>query len=125
MFPFFGSQSFIKVFLGIMGRVFPMALIEVVGLIFHVQSRLYGLKLGGGDFCFRVELLGGPDEYGAYDGVPDLTLKFKTREVAAALGDVGDGDVLVLVLEGYLQDEFGGGAILGEDVVIILKKDKK
>jgi hypothetical protein len=67
-----------------------------------------------------------PDEYGAYDGIPDLTLEFKAREVLAALGDVSDGDVLVLELEGYLRDEFGGGAILGEDVIIIIaKKDKK
>jgi hypothetical protein len=67
-----------------------------------------------------------PDEYGAYDGIPDLTLSFKAREVLAALGDVSDGDVLVLQLEGYLRDEFGGGAILGEDVIIIIaKKDKK
>jgi len=44
--------------------------------------------------------------------------------VIAALGDVRDGDVLVLVLEGYLQDEFGGGAILGEDVIIITAKTK-
>jgi hypothetical protein len=66
-----------------------------------------------------------PDEYGAYDGVPDLTLRFKTREVVAALGDVNDGDVLVLQLEGYLRDEFGSGAILGEDVILILAKDKE
>jgi hypothetical protein len=66
-----------------------------------------------------------PDEYGAYDGIPDLTLSFKAREVLAALGDVSDGDVLVLQLEGNLLDEFGGGAILGEDVIVILKRDKK
>jgi hypothetical protein len=66
-----------------------------------------------------------PDEDGAYDGVPDLTLKFNTREVVLALGDAGDGDVLVLELEGYLRDEFDGGAILGEDVIIITKKDKE
>jgi hypothetical protein len=65
-----------------------------------------------------------PDEYGAFDGIPDLTLKFKTQEVVAALGDVSDGDVLVLQLDGYLLDEFGGGAILGEDVIVILTKDK-
>jgi DNA-binding beta-propeller fold protein YncE len=65
-----------------------------------------------------------PDEIGVFDGVPDLTLKFKAREVVAALGDLSDGDVLVLELEGYLLEEFGGGAILGEDVIIIIK-DKK
>ncbi len=66
-----------------------------------------------------------PDENGAFDGVPDLTLKFDTQEVVTALGDVSDGDVLVLELEGNLLDEFGGGAILGEDVIIIRKKGKE
>jgi len=66
-----------------------------------------------------------PDEYGAFDGIPDLTLKFKTQEVVTALGDVSDGDVLVLELGGNLLDEFGGGAILGEDVIIIAIKGKE
>jgi len=66
-----------------------------------------------------------PDENGAFDGVPDLTLKFKTREVVTALGDVSDGDVLVLELAGNLLDEFGGGAILGEDVMIVTIKGKE
>ncbi len=66
-----------------------------------------------------------PDEYGAFDGVPDLTLKFNTQEVVTALGEVSDGDVLVLELAGNLLDEFGGGAFLGEDVIIILIKGKE
>jgi DNA-binding beta-propeller fold protein YncE len=66
-----------------------------------------------------------PDEYGALDGVPDLTLKFNTQEVVTALGEVSDGDVLVLELAGNLLDEFGGGAFLGEDVIIILIKGKE
>jgi len=49
----------------------------------------------------------------------DLTLKFRTREIMAALGDVMDGDVLVLTLTGLLMDE---SPIIGEDVVLILKK---
>jgi hypothetical protein len=65
-----------------------------------------------------------PGKKGVFDGLPDLVLKFKAREVVAALGEVSDGDVLVLELEGYLMDEFGGGAILGEDVIIIVTKDK-
>jgi len=56
------------------------------------------------------------------DGYMDLTLKYDTQEVVAALGDVNDGDVLALQLTGNLMDEFGGTPILGEDVVVILDK---
>ena len=66
-----------------------------------------------------------PDEGGAFDGIPDLTLLFNAREVRAVLGDVSNGDVLVLPLQGYLRDEFGGGAILGEDVVVTTSKSKE
>lgn len=59
------------------------------------------------------------------DGFDDLTLKFDKQEIVAALGDVSDGDVLVLQLTGNLKAEFGGTAIVGEDVVVILKKGKK
>jgi hypothetical protein len=58
----------------------------------------------------------GPDGYG------DLTLKFKAQEVVAVLGEVVDRDVLVLQIVGHLKEEFGGTPILGEDVVLILKK---
>ena len=57
------------------------------------------------------------------DGFTDLSLKFKTQEIVAALGDVNDGDVMVLYLTGNLKEEFGGTAIAGEDVVIIIKKN--
>ena len=56
------------------------------------------------------------------DGYMDLTLKFKTQEVVGALGAVSDRDVLVLELTGKLKEEFGGTDIVGEDVVVILKK---
>ena len=56
------------------------------------------------------------------DGYMDLTLKFDTQEVVAALGPVNDGDVLVLQLTGSLLD---GGPFFGEDVVVILKKEKQ
>jgi hypothetical protein len=56
------------------------------------------------------------------DGHMDLTLKFDEQEVVAALGDVSDGDVLVLQLTG---DLFDGGSFVGEDVVVILKKGKE
>ena len=56
------------------------------------------------------------------DGFMDLTLKFKSQELVAAIGEVADGDVLVLTLTGALLEEFGGTPIIGEDVIVILKK---
>jgi hypothetical protein len=53
------------------------------------------------------------------DGNLDLTLKFETQEIVAALGDVEDGDILKLELTGQLTD---GSPITGQDVIIILKK---
>ena len=58
------------------------------------------------------------------DGFLDLTLKFNVQEVVAALGEVNDGDVLVLQLTGNLLEEYGGTPIVGEDVVRIIKKVK-
>lgn len=60
----------------------------------------------------------GPDAY------LDLTLKFSTEEIVDALGDVSDGECLVLTLTGNLKEEFEGKPIAGEDVVVILKKEK-
>jgi streptogramin lyase len=58
------------------------------------------------------------------DGFTDLTLKFDAQEIVGALGEVSDGDVLVLHLGGMLKEEFGGHIFFGEDVVVILKKAK-
>ena len=55
------------------------------------------------------------------DGYTDLTLKFNKQEIITVLGDVEDGDCLVLTLQGELLD---GTPIYGEDVVKILKKGK-
>lgn len=55
------------------------------------------------------------------DGYLDLTLKFDTQEVVDALGEVDEG-CLVLTLTGNLFEEFGGTPIIGEDVIIIIKK---
>ena len=55
------------------------------------------------------------------DGFADLTLKFDTQEIIDALGDVNDGDELVLTLTGELHD---GTPIEGKDCVWILKKGK-
>jgi hypothetical protein len=59
------------------------------------------------------------------DGFTDLTLKFKRQAVLEALGDVDDRDCLVLTVTGNLKDEYGGASIMGEDVLLILKKGKK
>ena len=61
------------------------------------------------------------------DGYMDLTLKFDKQEVVAALealGEVSDGDCVVLTLTGNLKEAFGGTAISGQDVVRIIKKGK-
>ena len=58
------------------------------------------------------------------DGYLDLTLKFDVQEIVEALGEVDDGDVIVLLLTGNLREEYSGTPIVGEDVVIILKKGK-
>ncbi len=55
------------------------------------------------------------------DGFMDLTLKFDTQEVVKTLGKVKDGECLTLQLTGNLLD---GTAIVGEDVVVILKKGR-
>lgn len=55
------------------------------------------------------------------DGFMDLTLKFDTRAVVKALGEVEDRECLTLQLTGNLLD---GTAIVGEDVVVILKKKR-
>jgi hypothetical protein len=56
------------------------------------------------------------------DGYLDLTLKFAIQEVVAALGEVSDGEVVVLPLTANLKEEYGGTPVAGEDVVVILKK---
>jgi len=56
------------------------------------------------------------------DGYLDLVFKFNTHELVAALGEVTDGQVLLLHISGTLKVEYGGGLITGEDVVVILNK---
>jgi len=56
------------------------------------------------------------------DGYLDLTLKFDTREVVESLGDVNDGDVLTLTVEGVLTDEIH--TIKGTDCIRIIGKHK-
>jgi len=65
----------------------------------------------------------------AADGNPDLGLKFDSQQVAeavqAALGrELVDSEALVLRMTGLMRPEFGGEAIEGEEVVVVLKKKK-
>lgn len=53
------------------------------------------------------------------DGVEDLTLKFDTQDMVAALGPVNEGDKVVLTLTGALLD---GTPIEGQDCVVIISK---
>jgi probable HAF family extracellular repeat protein len=64
------------------------------------------------------------NEFGP-DGYTDLTMKFDKQEIVAAMGEVEDGQVLVLQLTGNLKEEFDGTPIEGEDVVVIKKKGKE
>jgi sugar lactone lactonase YvrE len=55
------------------------------------------------------------------DGFMDLTLKFRTQDVVAAIGEVIDGQELVLTLSGKWSE----GEFEGADCVIILSKGSK
>ena len=55
------------------------------------------------------------------DGFADLTLKYKNQEIVVKLGEVNDGDELVLTLTGELLD---GTTIEGYDCIVVLKKGK-
>ena len=57
------------------------------------------------------------------DGFMDLTLKFDTQEMIAALGEVNDGDELILKIVGNLMDD--GLLIEGDDCIWIKKKTNK
>jgi uncharacterized repeat protein (TIGR01451 family) len=67
----------------------------------------------GKEDCFKDCTHEGPD------GFLDLTLKFSAQEIVGTLGDVEDRECRVLKLTGTLID---GTPIVGEDVVLILKK---
>ena len=55
------------------------------------------------------------------DGFVDLTLKFDTKELVAALGEVNDGDALTLTISGSLLN---GQSLEADDCVIIITKGK-
>jgi hypothetical protein len=54
-----------------------------------------------------------------FDGYMDLVLHFDRQAIAAAIGSVANGDIVVLNLEGEL---FDGTPIIGEDVVRIITR---
>lgn len=56
------------------------------------------------------------------DGYSDLTLKFNTPELVGALGPVVNGQVVVLTVTANLLPEFGGTALVGEDVLRMIAK---
>jgi hypothetical protein len=114
--------------------VLPVAILGTEGFditrIDPASVRLEGiapLRWSYEDVATPVEpYLGKEDPYSCSregpDGYLDLTLKFDKLELVSALGDVEDGDVLVLQLRGSLIDN--GRDVIGEDVVIIIKKGK-
>ena len=55
------------------------------------------------------------------DGYDDLTLKFDTQAIVGALGNVSNGDELVLTVTGKT---FDGTSIEGKDCIVIKKKGK-
>lgn len=54
------------------------------------------------------------------DGSLDLLVAFRIPEIVATLGAVTHGETRALVLTGELEQEFGGTAVQGEDVVVLL-----
>ena len=59
------------------------------------------------------------------DGFLDLTLKFETQRIVEAVGDVNDGDVLVLTLTGVLYDPIPYETpIEGADCILIRGRHK-
>ena len=55
------------------------------------------------------------------DGVKDLVLKFSTEELAEALGEVGDGEEVMLSLEATLPD---GTVLTATDCIRVVNKSK-
>ena len=56
------------------------------------------------------------------DGYMDLSLKFDAQTIASQITTVDNKACLILTITGKLRDEFGGGQIVGEDVVTALVK---
>lgn len=63
------------------------------------------------------------NEWGG-DGYMDMTVKFDTQALMDAIGETEDGQCHVVQLTGNFLEEFGGGPIIGEDVVVMVPKEK-
>jgi hypothetical protein len=75
-------------------------------------------------FLGKERCCGDCDERGT-DGVTDLLLHFDRQAIVATLeglGEVFDENCTVLELRAGLKEEFGGGGVVGDDIVRILKK---
>ena len=55
------------------------------------------------------------------DGFDDLTLKFKTQEIAATLDDVARGDIVSIFFTG---ETFDGAVLTGEEYILIVQVPK-
>ncbi len=99
MLPFFGSQGMIKVPLGVIGGVFPLPFIVIIGLIFHSHGCLYGTKLTGRGFYIGTAFLGCLGKYGSQ---PFASVGLKVGHWPRLLGLYG----LVYLLELLLVDIF-------------------
>jgi predicted extracellular nuclease len=58
------------------------------------------------------------------DGYLDLVLQFDAESLLAVIGDVADGDIVMLKLVGYLLPDFGGTPVIGFDTVMMQVKGK-
>jgi hypothetical protein len=56
------------------------------------------------------------------DGYLDLSMSFDAPKIAAALGSVTNGQVVTVSLSGNFLPQYGGGPVIGEDVVVIKTK---
>lgn len=60
------------------------------------------------------------DEYDMADGNMDLELKFDNQDLGSMWGNLADGTCYTATLTGNFKPEYGGGPIIGEDVVIVM-----
>ena len=57
------------------------------------------------------------------DGFLDLVMHFDTQELVEAMeanGSIQDGDCFYLGVEAYMTEEYGGGKLVGKDVILII-----
>lgn len=59
------------------------------------------------------------------DGYLDLVFKFDKQDLAAAIGEVDDGDCIPMVIIGNLLEEYGATEFSGYDYVRIIDNSKE